>query len=86
MSWRVELGESAGLFVEVLQAQEAWRRLSKPARAAVLQADRGETPTCHANTLHALERHGFVVWDTDARMYRMTEAGKRVAKWNREQP
>lgn len=82
--WKVELGESTSILSEVLQAQEAWRRLSKPARAAVEQMLSGGEPTAHGNTLHGLERHGFIEWDGYA--YHLTEAGKRVAKWNREQP
>lgn len=76
--WKVEIGPG-NLLSEVLESQEAWRRLSLVGRAAVEQMLSGEEPTAHGNTLHALERHGFIEWTGYA--YQMTEAGRRVAKW-----
>ena len=79
--WKIELRPRSGttLLGEVLMAQSIWKRLSKPARAAVEQLANGVQPTVHPNTMHALSRRGFVTWD---QTYSLTDAGRRVAKWN----
>jgi hypothetical protein len=64
-----------------LTAQLAWRRLTKPARAAVEEMTRSGGYAAHPNTMHALRRHGFVEWDSDFEVWHLTEAGAAVAKW-----
>lgn len=84
MTWRVEIGtEEASLIAEVLNAQAIWKKLSKPAREAVLAAYRRDGQVRgHWATHASLERHGFIAWDNAAQACILTEAGKAIAKWN----
>ncbi len=79
--WKIELGPGT-LAGEVLQAQQIWNRLSKPARAAIEAAYPEWEVLAHGNTMGALKRHGFVEYEHG---WRLTDAGKRVAKWNVDQ-
>lgn len=75
--WKIELGREVPLLAEVLQAQQVWKRLTKHQRAAVEHGYRHGLVDAHVNTLASLERHGFMHRDC-----RLTDAGKRVAKWS----
>lgn len=82
--WKIELGREVPLITEVLEAQQIWKRLSKPARKAVAAAyTTNRFVYAHPLTIKALERHGFVVGIAySSHMAALTDAGKRVAKWN----
>jgi hypothetical protein len=78
--WKIEVikaDREVPLLAEVLIAQQIWKRLSKASRAAVEHGYKHGLVDAHGNTMAALERHGFMHSDC-----RLTEAGKRVAKWN----
>jgi len=78
--WKIDLdGDAApcSLASEILTALVAWDRLTKASRAAVEHGYRHGLVDAHVNTMAALERHGFMHPDC-----RLTDAGKRVAKWN----
>jgi hypothetical protein len=83
--WKITLDSSgpysALAIVDVLTAQWAWQRLSKPARAAVEAAYPDRPIRAHHQTRDALTRHGFTAWDNAAQDWLLTEAGKAVAKW-----
>lgn len=82
MTWRVEIGEEpAPLLAEALNARQIWRLLTAKQRAAILAAYPDGRVVGHPLTLNALERHGLMTGEP-----KLTEAGRLVAKWNREQP
>lgn len=84
MTWRVEIGtEKQPLIAEVLNAQAIWKKLSKPAREAVLAAYPDSWVGAPPATARALERHGFVEHHKSTGLITLTEAGKAIAKWNR---
>lgn len=84
MTWRVEIGtEKQPLIAEVLNAQAIWKKLSKPAREAVLAAYPDKGVRGHPHTRDSLTLHGFAAWDNAAQDWLLTEAGKAIAKWNR---
>lgn len=64
------------LLVSFLECDRAWKRLSKPARAAVEAAYPDGVVSAHYNTMDALERHGFM--DAAARL---TPAAREVVRW-----
>lgn len=78
--WKIGLtpqaSEKTPTIIGPLTALIAWKRLTKPMRAAVEAAYPDGLVKCHPNTLYALERHGFVRFNTS-----LTDAGKAVAKW-----
>lgn len=78
MTWRVEIGpNSTHLLVEVLNAQSIWRKLTKPAQAAVQAAYPDGVVKAHWRTKRALWKHGFIDYDARADGV-LTEAGKAV--------
>jgi hypothetical protein len=82
--WTIGLAEAPGkhlLITDFLTARWAWKRLSKPARAAVEAAYPDGPVVGHPLTLNALERHGFMTGNV-----RLTDAGKAVARWNVSKP
>lgn len=84
MTWRVEIGtEKQPLIAEVLTAQAIWKKLSKPAREAVLAAYPDKGVRGHSRTRDSLTLHGFAAWDNAAQDWLLTEAGQAIAKWNR---
>lgn len=84
--WKIEVvkadPENIGthdLLVSFLTCSNAWKRLSKPARAAVEAAydpDHQGVVDAHVNTLASLERHGFIHPDC-----RLTDAAREVVRW-----
>lgn len=92
--WKIGLnpappGGSGYWVVDVMNAQMAWRRLSKPAREAVEAAYPDGELRAHPNTVRALERHGFITmpdqhiphgYQVEAFGF-LTDAGKAVARW-----
>jgi hypothetical protein len=65
----------------ILTALMAWKRLSKPAQAAVRAAYPDGPIRAHGRTRDSLTLHGFAAWDNAAQDWLLTEAGKAVAKW-----
>jgi hypothetical protein len=65
----------------ILTALMAWKRLSKPAQAAVRAAYPDKPIRAHSRTRDSLTLHGFAAWDNTAQDWLLTEAGKAVAKW-----
>lgn len=86
MTWKIELSDGSGpVIADMLEAQQAWKRLSEPAREALEAAYPDGLIRGHFNTVDALYRHGFVEWkDAPGRLtgYHLTDAGKAVARWN----
>ncbi len=88
MTWRVEMGDAVPMVAEVLGAQVAWKKLTKPAQEAVLAAYRsGGRVEANSLTILTLERHGVVqlVGET-MRSAALTDAGRRLAYWNARTP
>jgi hypothetical protein len=87
MTWRIELAATNDdvPVVTVIKAQAIWKRLSKTAQAAVVDAYPDGPIRSYAQTVSSLYRHGFIEWtDADPASrtgYYLTEAGKAVAKW-----
>lgn len=87
MTWTVEVTKANpeqvtthDLLVSYLAAQAYWRRLSKPARAAVALAWNLDTiVVAHPNTLRALYKHGFITYDERANGV-LTAAGRAIAR------
>lgn len=72
------------LLISFIECDRAWRRLSKPARAAVEAAYTGHNQVvdAHPLTVKALERHGFLIAVAySSRLGHLTSAGREVAKW-----
>jgi hypothetical protein len=63
-----------------LTALMAWKRLSKPARAAVDTAYPDGWIVCHPLTRKSLQRHGFIIRDHPTGWH-LSDAGRAVAKW-----
>lgn len=93
MTWSIEATKADpeattthDLLVSHLTAVAAWKRLSKPARAAVAAAYPDHCLSAHRNTLAALRAHGFTEcpFPTGCKIPCqrpvLTEAGKAVAK------
>ena len=80
--WKIELGREVPLLAEVLEAQQIWKRLSKPARTALAAAmTENILVYAHPLTIKALERHGFVVAAAhSSRIAVLTDAGRQMAK------
>ena len=80
--WKIEVvkadPENIGthdLLVSFLTCSNAWKRLSKAARAAVEAAYPDGSVHCHPATLHSLRAHGFVEgWS-------LTPAAREVVRW-----
>ena len=81
MTWRVEMGDAVPMVAEVLGAQAAWKKLTKPAQEAVLAAylSGGKVKT-KPQTRQVLERRGIVSGSE------LTDAGRRLVYWNARQP
>jgi len=83
--WKIGLTpaatKGAPVILGPLTALMAWKRLSKPARAAVEAAYPDGPVVAHPLTIAALHRHGFVVGGNWEGLVGLTEAGKAVAKW-----
>jgi hypothetical protein len=95
VTWKIEAVKADehttthDLLISFLVARQYWKKLSKPAREAVLAAYPDHCLTAHRNTLAALRSHGFTECPFPAACkvpcWRpvLTEAGKAIAKWNR---
>lgn len=68
------------LLVSFITCTQAWRRLSKPARAAVEAAYPDGVVEAHPLTMRALERHGFID-GLPGFDYNLTPAGREVYRW-----
>ena len=88
--WKIEVTKAKAedvtthaLLVDFLTSHHAWKRLSKPARAAVTAAyTENILVYAHPLTIKSLERHGFVVGTAySSRTAVLTDAGRAVAKW-----
>jgi hypothetical protein len=94
--WKIEATKAKAeditthdVLVSFLASSAAWKRLSKPARAAVEAAYPDGEVRAHPNTIKALARHGFIDmpkqhipfgYQTEAFGF-LTEAGKAVVRW-----
>jgi len=83
--WAIGLNPPPGgrgyWIADAMNAQLAWKRLSRSARAAVGAAYPDRPIRAHHQTRDSLTRHGFAAWDNDAQDWLLTDAGKAVAKW-----
>ena len=83
--WKIGLTPDATkgtpVIMGVLTALMAWKRLTQPARDAVIDAYPDKPARGHWATHAALERHGFVAWDNDAQACVLTPAGREVYRW-----
>ena len=87
MTWRVEMGDAVPMVAEVLGAQAAWKKLTKPAQEAVQAAyRRNGAVKCHWRTRDSLTLHGVAAWDNAAQDWLLTDAGRRLAHWNARTP
>ena len=85
--WKIEVTKpeaedvtTQDLLVSYLTAVRYWRRLSKPARAAVSTAWNLNTIVVgHPNTLRSLYKHGFITYSEEANGV-LTDAGRVVAR------
>ena len=83
--WKIGLSPQATretpTIIGPLTALMAWRRLSKPAQAALRAATTENILVyAHPNTLRALWKHGFITYDEQAWGV-LTDAGREVCRW-----
>jgi len=76
--WHVRVAEErAPAIVEVLNAQQVWRWLSRAQRHALLAHTAGDRISAHPRVLTALRQRGLL-GDTGE----LTDAGVAVRRWN----
>lgn len=83
MNWTIGLGDGRCTYpiMDALSAGWAWDLLSEKAQAAIAEAWRNDRDvTAHPNTMHALQKHGFITWGQGYNGV-LTDAGVAVARW-----
>lgn len=76
-TWRIVVADQPGLLLaNIIACQEAWSRLRKPSRAALLALSADTSTPINTNIRRALVEHGLLDPDTGA----LTDGGHAVVR------